>query len=415
MIDSLFSWEKIRTRLRSGPAAPFIDDLARFLQQQQYSSRTVCDTVKAGDAFGRWLRRRGCALGEITDAIAEKYIVKLGRRPCLTRTLGCLPDAAYGVKKFLTFLRIQGVIRRSCRAIPTHADQWLTPFAIHLDHLGLSDGTRRTYLRFARNLIEDCFGSGIPDGQKLTADRIRKFVRSECARLKSSSCRGPVSATRVFLRYLVMNGSLPAGLDSAVPTIRQWKLASLPKYLTLDEIARVLVSCGATKVGQRDRAILALLTRLGLRAGEVAQLQLEDIDWREGSLRIRSSKSGRERALPLPQEAGVDLIAYLKNARPKSNDRAIFLTCRPPYRALKGSSSITSIATTHIKRAGISGHTGAHVFRHTAATQMVCRGATFKEVADVLGHQRLQTTAIYAKLDLGKLASVALSWPGGEQ
>jgi site-specific recombinase XerD len=415
MIDSLFSWKKIRTRLRLGPAAPFLEDLASFLQQQQYRTLTVCQYVKAADAFGRWLKRNGYSINEINNVIVESYISKFRRRQCPNRASGVLPAAAYGVRKFLEFLRINGVISSQSETMLAPASQWLMPFSIHLDRLGLAAGTRQIYLRFAQNLLKDCFGTSIPDGQKLTADCIRKFVRSEAARLRPSSCRAPVTATRVFLRYLVMNGSIPVGLASAVPTIRQWKLASLPKYLSQEEVALVFAGCQATAVGRRDRAILTLLHRFGLRAGEVAQLQLENINWREGFILIRSSKSGRERMLPLLQDVAIDLITYLQNGRPQSNDRAVFLKCRPPYRALKGSSSISAIATNYIKRAGISGHRGAHVFRHTAATQMVCKGATFKDVADVLGHQRLQTTAIYAKLDLEKLASVALSWPGGEQ
>jgi site-specific recombinase XerD len=415
MINSLFSWKKIRTRLRSGPAAPFLEDLASFLQQQQYRTLTVCQYVKAADAFSRWLKRNGYSINEINNVIAESYISKFRRRRCPNRASGFLPAAAYGVRKFLEFLRNRGVIPSQSEAMLDPAFQWLNPFSIHLDRLGLAAGTRQMYLRFARNLLKDSFGTSIPAGQQLTADCIRKFVRREAARLKPSSCRAPVAATRVFLRYLIMNGLIPIGLDSAVPTIRQWKLASLPKYLSQEEVALVFAGCQATAVGRRDRAILTLLNCLGLRAGEVAQLQLENINWREGSIRIRSSKSGRERTLPLPQEAGVALIAYLKNGRPQSNNHAVFLKCRPPYRALKGSSSISAIATNYIKRAGISAHRGAHVFRHTAATQMVCKGATFKDVADVLGHQRLITTAIYAKLDMEKLASVALPWPGGEQ
>lgn len=414
MIDSLFSWDKIRTRLRTGPAAPYLDDLATTLTQQQYRSTTICSYVNAADAFGRWLKGRGLCFADIDDALVDAYLTKLGRRKCLGRTSGCMPTAAYGVRRLVERLREQGVIVAHSAGTASAGDEWLVPYAIHLERLGLSSGTRRMYMRFAGSLLDQSFGGALLDGKALTAENVTAFVRDQASRLKPSSCRAPVTATRTFLRYLTMKDLVPATMVSAVPTIRQWKLAELPKYVTEDEVARVLASCEATPLGRRDRAILRLLVRLGLRAGEVVQLQLDDIDWREGCIRIRAGKSARERVLPLQEDVAVDLIAYLRDGRPKSNDRAVFLRSCPPYRRLKNSACVSSIATTHIKRAGIvRSHNGAHMFRHTAATQMVSHGATFKQVADILGHRRLETTAIYAKLDLEKLSCVAMPLPGG--
>ena len=416
MIDSLFSWEKIRTRLRAGPAAPYLDDLAETLTQQQYRSGTICKYVNAADAFGRWLKGRDLSIAEIDDAAMNSYLKKLGRRKCQGRAIGCMREAAYGVRRFVERLREQGVIAESKPGTAPADAVWLAPYAVHLEHLGLSSGTRRTYLRFAGSLLNDTFGGALPHDGVLTAEKVTAFVRDQASRLNPSSSRAPVTATRVFLRYLTMRGLVPATIVSAVPTIRQWKLAALPKYVTADEVSRVLASCAATPVGLRDRAILRLLSGLGLRAGEVVQLQLDDIDWREGCVRIRAGKSARGRTLPLPEGAALDLIAYLRDGRPKSSGRAVFLRSCPPYRALKCSACVSSIATTHVKRAGIvRSHHGAHMFRHTAATQIVRHGATFKQAADILGHQRLETTAIYAKLDLEKLLTVAMPFPGGAQ
>ena len=162
--------------------------------------------------------------------------------------------------------------------------------------------------------------------------------------------------------------------------------------------------------------MLLLLSRLGLRAKEVARLQLNDIDWVNGSLLARSSKTHCQRLLPLPQDVGEALLSYLQNGRPETTDREIFLSAVAPYLPLKTSSTISVTVKRLLARAGIKRQSsGAHLFRHTAATQMVNRGASFKEVADVLGHQQLQTTGIYAKLDLAALSEVALPWPGGAQ
>jgi site-specific recombinase XerD len=266
-------------------------------------------------------------------------------------------------------------------------------------------------------LLLESLGSPTPDLALVTADVICRFVREQSAKLKTLSCRMPVSSLRVFLRFLASRNLIREGLDRAVPTVRQWKLASLPKHLSDDEVARMLNACDRrTSGGLRDRALLMLLARLGLRAAEALHLTLDDIDWKEGRILIRAGKAHRERILPLSHEVGSALVAYLKKGRPKSPLTTIFLRCRPPYGPLKRSSSVTAVAKSHMERAGVSTvGRAAHALRHTAATGMVSRGASFKEVADVLGHQCLVTTAIYAKLDVGRLAEVALPWPGGDQ
>jgi site-specific recombinase XerD len=188
----------------------------------------------------------------------------------------------------------------------------------------------------------------------------------------------------------------------------------LPHHLSTEEIDRVLAASGDTaREGRRDRAIATLLVRLGLRAGEVAALGLDDIDWTQGCVRICGTKSGRDRSLPLAHDVGQPVVAYLRHARPASSSRNVFLRVRPPYGPLR-SSSISAIIQRLGLRAGIdASRRGAHALRHTAATLMVRRGASFKQVADVLGHARLETTAIYAKLDIETLAQVALPWPVG--
>jgi site-specific recombinase XerD len=162
--------------------------------------------------------------------------------------------------------------------------------------------------------------------------------------------------------------------------------------------------------------MILLLSRLGLRAKEVAILQLNDIDWINGSLLVRSSKTHSERLLPLPQDVGDALLSYLRNGRPQTTDREIFLTALPPYRPMKTSAVVSITVKRLMARAGINRQrSGAHLLRHSAATRMVNSGASFKEVADVLGHQQLQTTGVYAKLNLAALSEVALPWPGGAQ
>jgi integrase/recombinase XerD len=301
--------------------------------------------------------------------------------------------------------------------IAIHADaepvnEWLRAYCDYLDKvLGLSAGSRRVYLRYPRLFLESLGAAGLAS---VTPDRICDFVREKAAKL--SSTRLLVTGLRVFLRFLATQNLIRPGLDGAVPTLRQWKLASLPKHFSDHEVARLLDACDAkTCMGLRDRAVLTLLARLGLRAAEVLQLRLDDINWKEGTILIRAGKSNRDRLLPLSHEVGSSLVAYLKNGRPKSSLPNIFLQCNPPFSPLKQHAAPTKIVRRYMKRAGVPINCrGAHALRHTAATSMVCRGASFKEVADILGHKSLVTTAVYVKLDVGKLASVALPWPGGE-
>jgi site-specific recombinase XerD len=261
------------------------------------------------------------------------------------------------------------------------------------------------------------FGHDALEWQRLRADDITEFVREQAARLAPSGCRGPISAIRSFLRYLILVGVIRQDLLGAVPTVRQWKHAVLPSYLTVAQVELVLAGCSdVTAVQRRDRVILLLLARLGLRASEVATLKLDDVDWREGLVSVRAGKSKLPRVLPLPHLVGEALAVHIRERPCGGNEhqRAMFLRATPPAGRLSAA-AVSCVAAKALRRAGINvPRAGAHVFRRTAATWMVRQGATFKEVADVLGHARLETTAIYAKLDLEALLDVALPWPGGE-
>ena len=304
--------------------------------------------------------------------------------------------------------------RRRPVAARCDTDQWLERFNDHLVHVhGLVVGTRRIYRRYAAALLAECAGTRTPDWSRLTVPTIAAFVQTRASRLRPSACRAPVTATRAFLRFLATSGVVPAGIEGAVPTLREWKHASLPRALAADDVQRVLAAVDETRpVGPRDRAILLLLIRFGLRAGEVAALTVNDIDWHDGSVRV-AGKGGRERRLPLGADVGAALVAALHSRPPTSPPAVIFVTAQPPYRQLVGP-SVSGIAKRALQRAGvIVGRPGAHVFRHTSASQMVRRDVPMKTVSDLLGHARLETTAIYAKLDRETLATIALPWPGG--
>ena len=283
---------------------------------------------------------------------------------------------------------------------------------------GLAPTSQQQYIRFARALLTHLSARHDEiEWGAFTAERVPQFLTADAVRRRGVGPHTTASAVRVFLRFLVAEGQLPDGLAQAIPTIRRWRHAALPQQLSEDDITRVLTSCqDGTAIGTRNYAVLVLLARSGLRAKEVARLQLDDVDWTTGNLLIRSSKTHTERLLPLAQDVGDAVLAYLRTARPPSTTRDIFLEHTAPYSPLQTASAITKLVQRLLSKAGIVRRSsGAHLFRHTAASQMVNQGVSFKAVADILGHQQLITTGIYAKLDLPTLAEVTVPWPGGAQ
>jgi site-specific recombinase XerD len=222
------------------------------------------------------------------------------------------------------------------------------------------------------------------------------------------------TALRGYLRFLAAAGICPPGLEQAVPLVPQWRLSSLPRYLCAADVERLIASCDLDTVhGMRDRAILLLFARLGLRVGDVCGMQLDDIDWGTGTVLV-SGKGRREVRLPLPQDAGDALLAYIDQARPIVPEERIFLRSCAPYRPFTNPSSISCVVSLALRRAGIKNppSRGGNLLRHSAATAMLRGGATLQSVGAVLRHRSLDTTAHYAKVDLPMLQQIAQPWPG---
>ena len=415
MLESLSVHPRICERIRSGPLGRWVDDFVDVLAGREYATSTIRRHVRAAAIFSDWLDQQDVVATDIDETLVGRFVSGLSRRPSSTRPSGRQSAVAGGVRLLAAHLWAREVAaRRRPVAARCDTDQWLERFNDHLVHVhGLVVGTRRRYRRYAAALLAECAGTPTPDWSRLTVPTIAAFVQTRASRLRPSACRTPVTATRAFLRFLATSGVVPAGIEGAVPTLREWKHASLPRALAAEDVQRVLAAVDGTRpAGPRDRAILLLLTRLGLRAGEVAALTVNDIDWHDGSVRV-AGKGGRERRLPLPADVGAALVAALRSRPPTSPPAVIFVTAQPPYRQLVGP-SVSAIAKRALQRAGVTvGRLGAHVFRHTFASQMVRRDVPMKTVSDLLGHARLETTAIYAKLDRETLATVALPWPGG--
>jgi site-specific recombinase XerD len=412
MIEYGFTRTSMITRLRRGPLGAHLDTLAATLHQHRYAPDSIRRTLRACDRFGRWLTQHGYAIADVDEALVERYLRTL---PC--SPAGRWPKAAAGLPHLLRLWRQQDLLPPpSGLTVQTEATQWLGRYAQYLEHVcGTAPSTRTAYLRIVTRLLAALFGAGRVQWHTVSAPGLTDFVRQEAATKHGGGRQLPSVAVRSFLRFLVFRGELPPGLEAAVPIPRQWIHAPLPSRLTGEEVERVLALwTGSGPTTLRNRAILLLLARLGVRAHEVAALCLEDINWYEGQVRIHPGKTHRERVLPILQEVGSAVATYLQPGRPPTTSRHLFLSCRAPFHPLTDATAISRIATRALRRAGISSSArlGAHTFRHTAASQMVNHGAQFKDVADVLGHRSLQTTGIYAKLDLTALAAVALPWMG---
>ncbi len=415
MLETLSVHPRICEQIRSGPLGRWVDDFVDGLAGREYATSTIRRYVRAAAIFSDWLDQQDVAATDIDETLVSRFVSELPRRPSPARPSGRRSEVAGGVRLLAAHLWAREVAaRRRPVAARCEADQWLERFDDHLVHVhGLVVGTRRIYRRYAAALLAECAGTPTPDWSRLTVPTIAAFVQTQANRLGPSARRSPVTATRAFLRFLATRGVVRAGMEGGVPTIREWKHAALPRAIADEDVQRVLTGVDETRPGGlRDRAILLLLIRLGLRAGEVAALAVNDVDWHNGTVRV-AGKGGHERRLPLPADVGEALVAALRSRPPTSPPDVVFATARPPYRRL-GGPGVTGVAQRTLRRAGVTvERPGAHVFRHTFASQMVRRDVPMKTVSDLLGHARLETTAIYAKLDRETLAAIALPWPGG--
>ena len=264
----------------------------------------------------------------------------------------------------------------------------------------------------AREFLAQSFGEGCLNLSALCTIDVLTFVQHQAARGSRKTAATVCTALRSFLDYLRDRGDVTINLSAAVPSVANWSMASIPRSIAPDHLRRVLASCNRrSAVGSRDYAILLLLAQLGLRAGAIVALGLDDVDWQAATLRVRG-KGGHAHILPLPVEVGEAIAGYLKIRRPISTDRRLFLRSRAPIQGFK--SSVLSVVRHALTRAGIdSPSKGAHQFRHALASEMLRRGASLPEIGQILDHRNPETTAIYAKVDLASLHTLALAWPGG--
>jgi site-specific recombinase XerD len=326
-------------------------------------------------------------------------------------------EDATALKQFVSFLRGQGVIpvEKSAPRRPSQVEQEVLPFERYLrDERVLANATVVNYLPFVRGFLTDRFGGGAVKLSRLCARDVVGFVQRQAPRLHPKRAKLLTTALRSFLHYLRFCGDIACDLAAAVPTVANWSMTSVPRAISADSVRRVLASIPRhTALGRRDYAILLLLARLGLRSSEVAFLELDDIDWDAGQVSIRG-KGGQPAVLPLPVDVGKAIAAYLRHGRPRSTSRRVFLRIRAPICGFLNRGAIGTVVRYALVRAGVKSPThGTHQFRHALGAQMLRHGASLAEIGEVLRHRSPETTMIYTKVDLDRLRTLALPWPGG--
>lgn len=399
--------ERLR-RFLAGPLGPHIESFATLLSRQGYRPAVGWRKIWLVAELSRWLARSRVTLKGLEERHVAAFLQARWRRVskrCGEATLMAL----------LQHLR-------ASQAIKTPAPEPLNELGLVeqeygrflIQERGLMQSTVDLYLRMVRPFVAHHLQHGKLRLSKLVAEDVIHFVLHNTRRRGRWSTKSTITGLRSFLGFSFQTGRTTTNLVSAVPTVPLSKLSDLPRFLEPDEVEKVLRCCDRrTKVGKRDYAILLLLARLGLRSSEVAKLTLDDIGWAAGELLIRG-KGARLDKLPLLQDVGQALADYLRNVRPHCSPRHVFIRSRAPHVGLVGASTVGSIVVRALDRAQIrSHHRGAHVFRHSLATRMLRHCASLAQIGQVLRHQNVQATEVYAKVDLIALRRLALPWRGG--
>lgn len=393
-------------RREIGPLEEYRSGFREFLREQGYAGGPVQLHLGLFSNLSRWLGDRGLAAEDLNSARAAEFFEE---RRAAGYTWKTTPRS---LVPLLGYLRSNGVVGAEPPASPaTEADRLVESYRRHLEcDRGLCPGSIELYLREVGRLVVTWWPSGEVAMSVLTPAAVIAVVRRETARLNHPGAKTFLCALRSFLRFLHATGRISQPLVEAVPSLVDRRRGVIPRGVNVEVMDRLLATCDPAKaIGRRDRAMVLILARLGLRAGEVAALRLDDIDWVAGELSVRS-KGRRVERLPLPAAVGEAIAAYLVDGRPASSSRNLFLAVAAPHAPL-GRGGVGDVVRRCCVDAGIAPF-GPHRLRHTVATETLRAGGGLAEVAQLLRHRHLETTAIYAKVDRDRLASLARPWPG---
>jgi len=407
MAKNIFKDVVCDDRLQSNPLRVHLRTFAASLMEDGYSDSALHSKISLLADFGQWWGRSGLEEKNLDERLVDSFVsdAHAVRRGDLKT-----------FEQFLDHLRNRDVIPdRKIISDTSPLAHILSRYEKHLRlERGLVPSTVIHYQDFIRKFLVERFREGPFLFKELRSPDVSAFILRHAHTMSPRTAQGITTAFRSFFRFLFRNGELEADLAASVPTVADWRLSTVPKYLMPDEVERVLAACDReTSTGRRDYAILVLLARLGLRAGEVTALQLDDIDWRAGEVIVRGKGLFLDR-MPLPADVGEALTFYLSQDRPRCKTRRVFVCMKAPRRGFAGPSTLTTIVRRALDRADLHpAFKGAHLLRHSLATSMLRSGATMNEIGEVLRHRIPNTTEIYAKVDFDALRSLAHPWPIG--
>jgi len=399
---------RLLSRIRTGPLGQYLDSFVDELSEQGYSRDVIGTKIRLIAGFATWLTSKRLTAEDVTEALIEKYLRQRTQSPKYVDR----PT----LKRLLQILQQKNIVpTQSGSSAPRTvlADE----YACYLrQERALAPRSVAIYKSWATRFLAAQFGDGRIEFASLQPAEIIKFVRSQTTRIGQKACKLMTTALRSFLQFLKYRGYIGSDLTAAVPAVASWTMATIPKALPSAQVEQLLRACPRdTATGRRDYAIILLMARLGLRASEVALLTLDDIDWHIGCITVRG-KGGQLAQLPLPVDVGDAIVDYIKNGRPRTEIRKMFLSAQAPIHGFACNRRISMLVGEALERAEIdSQRKGAHQLRHALASSMLQRGASLREIGEVLRHRDVQSTAIYAKVDLASLHEVAMPWPGGVQ
>lgn len=398
----------------SDPCASYVEIFDRRLTESGYARQTIDGDLARLKHFAIWLHRRQLQIRQLSEALIGEF-VDGHMRHC-----DCPEPARSGrgamratLHRLLTALRTVGIVPRLPKPAPSF-DGELRRYDEYMDRVrGLAPQTRLQGLGIVRRFLQSRFRNGPVVFSEVTPEHVRRFFAWQCERYSSpQGAQSLIAALRGYFRYRATCGDTVYRLIGAVPYPANWQQSTLPKGLTAEEVEQLVHSLGQSGRGRhRADAIVRCGLDLGLRAGEIARLRLEDINWQAGTITLRRTKGRRQDVMPLPAATGKAIAAYLQSERPKTSQRTVFVRRVPPCDRPITGDSVSHVIKYAYARAGLP-YTRSHLLRHTMASRILQGGGSLKEVADVLRHRSLNTTLVYAKLDSTRLREVALPWPG---
>ena len=414
-LEQVFECPRTLRRLRSGPLGKLLEGFCNWLLEHGFSRWTIRMHLGNVSHLNKHL---GGPRSGFHESLSSRDVTGFfNAYPLRCRNRGAVEEhvrrVRYSINRFLDYLRDSGLFDPSSgqEIYQPLVDAYLK-WMRHYQHA--SEGTIGVRCHSITQFLKWLGSEATPEGLlRLSSERIEGFFITYAWSMGRSARRSMQSALRTFLRFCLHNGYIEQSLEYAVPTLRIYKLATVPRGLTDIQAQQVLRCINRNShVGRRDYAIVLLLYTYGVRGGQVRALRLEDINWAQNQILFKASKHGKDSLLPLTPEVGGSILDYLQNSRPSCFYPHVFLTCRAPYHPLANSSSLSAIVGRYIQAAGIEiPSKGAHTFRHCFATRMLHKGHYLKAIADVLGHRHLQTTFIYTKVEFNALRQVALEWP----